>query len=131
MTDNPHRAAPPPVSGDCEEKGVTSGNAVRVDIDGPRGPVTVVCGNFTAVPDCDETRLLTGRAAGAGTCWHDAWEFAAAAVFPRDRRIDYVFSTWFHRGGAGQPLSAEIIGTAAAGATAPSDHYGVPAELRY
>ncbi len=154
------------------------GSAVRVDIDGPRGPVrlvnvmldwpldhtdvrqgqvaelarrvreagrdalTVVCGDFNATPDCDEIRMLTGRAAGAGVCWHDAWEFAgtgpghtwstanpwAAAVFPRDRRIDYVFSASFRRGGAGQPVRAEIFGT---GDPAPSDHYGVLAELRY
>jgi endonuclease/exonuclease/phosphatase family metal-dependent hydrolase len=158
-----------------------AGSAVRVDIDGPRGPVrlvnvmldwplhhshvrqeqvtelarrvrelgrgplTVVCGDFNAAPDCDEIRMLTGRAAGTRTCWHDAWEFAgagpghtwstgnpwAAAVFPRDRRIDYVFSTFFHRGGAGQPLRAETVGTAPVGATVPSDHYGVLAELRY
>ncbi|VVJ17211.1 Uncharacterised protein [Amycolatopsis camponoti] len=110
-----------------------------------RGALTVVCGDFNATPDCDEIRMLTGRAAGAGVCWHDAWEFAgtgpghtwstanpwAAAVLPRDRRIDYVFSTSFRRGGAGQPTRAQLLGTAAAGATMPSDHYGVLTELRY
>jgi len=110
-----------------------------------RAALTVVCGDFNAAPDCDEIRMLTGRAVGTGVCWHDAWEFAgtgpghtwstgnpwAAAAFPRNRRIDYIFSTSFHRGGAGQPIRAETLGTAAAGATVPSDHYGVLAELRY
>lgn len=158
-----------------------TGSAVRVDIDGPRGPLrlvnvmldwplhhshvrqeqvteltrrvrelgrdamTVVCGDFNAAPDCDEIRVITGRAAGTWVCWHDAWEFAgtgpgytwaaenpwAGAVFPRSRRIDYVFSTSFGAGGAGLPTRAETIGTAAVDATVPSDHYGVLAELRY
>lgn len=112
----------------------------------PRRALKIVCGDFNAPPDSDEIRTLTGRAAvpvpgqvfsdaweiagtGPGLTWTSANPWAAPALLP-DRRIDYVLTPWPRRGGQGHPLHAELLG---AGRTdpAPSDHYGVLAELRY
>ena len=111
------------------------------------GPV-VVCGDFNAPPDSDEIRLLTGRAgpAAPGFVCYDAWEmaggggpghtwsgdnvWAAPALWP-SRRIDYVFSAWWRRGGAGHPVRCELVGTDPVDGVLGSDHYGVLAELRY
>jgi hypothetical protein len=70
---------------------------------------------FQRHADCDEIRMLTGRAAGTGVCWHDAWEFAGTGPG----------HTW---SGA---VGAKIVGAAATGTLASSDHYGVLTELRY
>ena len=110
------------------------------------GP-TVLCGDFNAPPDADEIRMLTGRAAAPvpGLAFQDAWEvagtgdgvtwsnanpWAAPALLP-DRRIDYVFSAWPRRGGAGHPVRCELVGREPVDGVVPSDHYGVLAELRY
>lgn len=61
----------------------------------------VVCGDFNADPDSDETRMVTGRTAA-----------------PR-------------RGGAGHPLAAELLGTGPVEGMFPSDHFAVQADLRY
>jgi endonuclease/exonuclease/phosphatase family metal-dependent hydrolase len=107
----------------------------------------ILAGDFNAVPDSDEIRMLTGRTAVPvpGLVFHDAWE-AAGNVEPGftwsngnpyarldlepDRRIDYVFVGWPKRGGGGQVLSCRMVGEPVAGVH-PSDHLGVVAELRY
>ena len=107
----------------------------------------IVTGDFNAVPDSEEIRMLTGRAVVAvpRLVFHDAWE-AAGNVEPGftwsnanpyarldlepDRRIDYVFVGWPRRGGAGHVLSCRTIGGPVDGVY-PSDHLGVMAELRY
>lgn len=109
---------------------------------------TILCGDFNAAPDSDEIRLITGRAAHASgdlVCY-DAWETAgdgspgytfarenpaaAISLYP-DRRFDYVFSAWPRAGGRGHPVACEIVGRHRPGQPAPSDHYGVVADLRY
>ena len=114
----------------------------------PRTYPPVLCGDFNAVPDSDEVRMLTGRAAVPvdGLVFHDAWEAAgdggpgftwsnanpyAALDLEPDRRIDYVFVGWPKPGGAGHVTACRVIGAEAVDGVAPSDHYGVLAELRY
>jgi endonuclease/exonuclease/phosphatase family metal-dependent hydrolase len=114
----------------------------------PRTYPPILCGDFNAVPDSDEVRLLTGRAAGPvdGLVFHDAWEVAgdggpgatwsnanpyAALDLEPDRRIDYVFAGWPKAGGAGHVTSCRVVGTDPVDGVVPSDHYGVLAELRY
>jgi len=113
----------------------------------PRTYPPIVCGDLNAVPDSDEVRMLTGRAATPveGLVFHDAWEaagdgpgftwsnanpFAAGALEP-DRRIDYVLVGWPRAGGAGHVIRVELAGTAPVGGITPSDHYAVVADLRY
>lgn len=114
----------------------------------PRTYPPILCGDFNAVPDSDEVRMLTGRAAGPveGLVFHDAWEAAgdggpghtwsnanpyAVLDLEPDRRIDYVFVGWPKAGGAGHVTSCEVVGTQPVDGVVPSDHHGVLAELRY
>ena len=114
----------------------------------PRSYPPILCGDFNAVPDSDEIRMLTGRAAVPADrlVFHDAWEVAgdggpgftwsnenpyAVLDLEPDRRIDYVFVGWPKRGGLGHVTSCEVVGTAPVDGVVPSDHYGVLAELRY
>jgi len=113
-----------------------------------RRDLTVMCGDFNAGPDSDEIRLLNGRSRPPvdGLVWYDSWELAGAgdpgltwdnanplaavAMLP-DRRIDYIFSAWPRRGGAGHPLSARLLGVRPRDGVEISDHYGVCADVRY
>ena len=89
----------------------------------------ILTGDFNAVPDSDEVRMLTGRMALAmpGLVFHDAWEAAGAGEagftwtnanpwarqdLEPDRRIDYVFAGWPGRGGAGHVTACRLIGQA-------------------
>ena len=107
----------------------------------------ILAGDLNAVPDSDEVRLLTGRAAVPvpGLVFHDAWEVAgdgspgftwtndnrwARRDLEPDRRIDYVLVGWPKRGGAGQVISCRLVGRPIDGVD-PSDHLGVLADLRY
>ena len=108
----------------------------------------VLCGDFNAVPDSDEIRMLTGRAAVPveRLVFHDAWEVAGAAGDPGftwsngnpyavldlepDRRIDFVFVGWPKAGGRGHVETCTVVGTEPVDGVVPSDHYGVLAELR-
>ncbi len=112
-----------------------------------RGCPLVLAGDFNAVPEADEIRMLTGRAAVPvpGLVFHDAWEAAgnleagftwtndnpyARMDLEPDRRIDYVFVGWPGKGGAGQVLGCRLVGDPVDGVH-PSDHLGVLAEVRY
>ena len=112
-------------------------------------PISIVCGDFNAVPDSDEIRLLTGRRPPvvAGSTFLDAWETAgdgsagytmakanpnAAPLLLPDLRLDYIFVSWpSGPGGIGHPVTASVVGTEERNGVVPSDHYAVLAELRY
>jgi endonuclease/exonuclease/phosphatase family metal-dependent hydrolase len=116
-----------------------------------RHPI-VVCGDFTAGPDSDELRMLTGRSETPvpGLVFYDAWELAgegtpgytwsnrnplaAPGLYP-DRRFDYILSAWPRAGGVGHPTHCthfELLGaTKTPEQPQLSDHYGVVADLRY
>jgi endonuclease/exonuclease/phosphatase family metal-dependent hydrolase len=115
---------------------------------GRQPPLIVLCGDFNAVPDSDEVRLLTGRRAPAVPGWTflDAWETAgdgspgftiakanpnAAPLVLPNLRWDYIFVNWPSLGGGGYPVHAEIAGTKAVNGVFPSDHYAMLADLRY
>ena len=74
--------------------------------------------------------LEAGGTGGDGATWSRANPWAGPILLP-ERRIDYVFTGWPLRGGAGSTTSAELIGTEPVGGVVPSDHYGVLATLRY
>ena len=108
----------------------------------------VLCGDFNAVPDSDEIRMLTGRMAVPveRLVFHDAWEVAGDPTDPGltwsnanpyarldlepDRRIDYVFVGWPKGGGRGHVEDCGVVGTEPVAGIVPSDHYGVLATLR-
>ena len=108
----------------------------------------IVAGDFNAAPTSDEIRALTGLREPpiSGFVLFDAWDmagertggitwsrsnpWAAPALLP-DRRIDYVFTGWPRRGGAGSVLDAAIIGTEPVDGVVPSDHYAVLVVIRY
>jgi endonuclease/exonuclease/phosphatase family metal-dependent hydrolase len=109
--------------------------------------VVLIGGDFNAPPDSDEIRTLTGRrpppvdgftlfdawesgGRGDGATWSRSNPWAAPILLP-ERRIDYVFTGWPHRGGVGSVVSAELVGTEPVDGTVPSDHYGVLATIRY
>lgn len=107
----------------------------------------VLCGDFNAVPDSDEIRMLTGRAASPRPplVFYDAFEFAgegdgftwsnanpyARRDLERSCRIDYVFAGFPKAGGAGHVVGCEVVGTEPVDGVVPSDHHGVLATLRY
>ena len=114
---------------------------------GDHGAPPIVAGDFNAVPDADEIRMLTGRTAVpvAGLAFHDAWEASggdgpghtwlnanpwARQDLEPDRRIDYVFVGFPRTGGVGHVTSCRLVGEPVDGLY-PSDHLGVLAELRY
>ena len=105
-------------------------------------------GDFNAVPESDEIRLLTGlkeppvpyqvfydawqvaNAHDPGYTWHRGNPYTAAALEP-DRRLDYVFVGRPTGVGVGHVKSCRLVGTEAVDGVFPSDHYGVLAEIRY
>ena len=107
----------------------------------------ILAGDFNAVPDSDEIRMLTGRATVPvpGLVFQDAWEMAgdggpgftwvnanpwARADLEPDRRIDYVFAGFPRRGGVGHVVACGLAGAPVDGLS-PSDHLAVVADLRY
>ncbi len=118
----------------------------------------VVCVSSNAVPESDEVRQLTGKAAGAvpGLVLLDAWEAAgnvtpgftwdnrndwAARELAPDRRVDLILVGLPSRGGKGHVRKAELLGDdvvlksssigSLPSAVWPSDHFAVIATLRY
>jgi endonuclease/exonuclease/phosphatase family metal-dependent hydrolase len=102
--------------------------------------------DLNAVPDSDEVRSLTGRAAPAadGIVFTDAWEVAGEgpgwtwdpanpylvdAAWPR-RRLDYLLVSWPRPKGIGKVERCRLAGTAPVDDAMPSDHYAVVADLR-
>jgi endonuclease/exonuclease/phosphatase family metal-dependent hydrolase len=136
---------------DASAARVVQARAVARHVAGRRGdPASayppVLAGDFNAVPDADEMRLLTGRSAvpAPGLVFQDAWEVAGdggsgvtwsadnpycgEAAWPR-RRLDYVLVGWPRPRPTGNPVSCRVIGTDPVDAVQPSDHYGVVADL--
>ena len=105
----------------------------------------VLVGDLNAVPDSDEIRRLTGRAAPAvaGLVFTDVWEHAGAgggetyseanphvndSAWP-ERRLDYLMVSWPRRRPAGNPVRAERFGLEPVNGVTASDHWGVVADL--
>jgi len=106
----------------------------------------VIGGYFNAVPDSDEIRMATGRAAPprAGVLLSDCWEHVGTGdgcTWRRDnpyqvdtawpqRRLDYVFVSWPRPKPIGNPVAAWLAGVDAVDSTVPSDHAAVVVELQ-
>lgn len=109
----------------------------------------IVAGDFNAVPDSDEIRMLTGRRAvpvpglvlsdcwehvgsGDGATWRSDNPYQAATAWP-DRRLDYVLVSWPRPKPVGNPMRAWLAGVDAVDVdgvpVVPSDHAGVVVEL--
>lgn len=115
----------------------------------PRTYPPIVCGDFNAEPQSDEIEMLTGQRqlAVRGMLLVDTWRAChpdevgftwdnrnpyAASQLEWNRRIDYVFAGWPKAGGAGVPVSCELLGDAPTDdGIWPSDHLGLVADLRY
>jgi endonuclease/exonuclease/phosphatase family metal-dependent hydrolase len=108
-------------------------------------PPVVVGGDFNALPDSDEIRLLTGRRAapirnlvlsdsweqvgdGTGATWRSDNPYQAASAWP-DRRLDYVFVSWPRPKPLGNPVRAWLAGVEPVDGVAPSDHAAVVVDL--
>ena len=108
----------------------------------------ILMGDFNAVPESDEIRILTGLTAPQvrGQVFYDAWQVAhahepgytwhrenpyTAAALEPDRRLDYIFVGRPTPTGVGHVKRCWLVGTEALDGLFPSDHYGVAAEIRY
>jgi endonuclease/exonuclease/phosphatase family metal-dependent hydrolase len=117
----------------------------RSDPDAPLGPI--VAGDFNAEPDSTVIRYLSGLATldGHGTYFQDAWRLAgdggpgftwsnrnphAALDREADKRIDYVFSGFHGRSGAGVPVECRVVADEPVDGVWPTDHFGVLAVLQ-
>jgi len=106
----------------------------------------LMAGDFNAVPDSDEIRMLTGRKEPAigGLVFTDAWEVAgegdgftwrrdnpyiAETTWP-NRRLDYVFVSWPRPKPMGNPLRAWLAGCQAVDGVQPSDHAALVVDLQ-
>ena len=113
------------------------------------GRPAVLAGDFNAVPDSDEIRLLEGfRTAPPvpGLVLVDAWRYAdptdpgttwdhrrnpyVHASLEPSGRIDYVFVTLPGPDGAGSVADVRVVGDGPEHGTWPSDHAAVVADLR-
>lgn len=114
--------------------------------DPDRDRPVILGGDFNAVPDSDEIRRLTGRAAPhrRGLVFNDMWEMAgvgpgwtwsadnpmlAEANWP-NRRLDYLFVSWPRPKPGGRPRSIRLTGVQPVDGIQPSDHYAVVADVR-
>lgn len=105
----------------------------------------VIGGDFNAVPDSDEIRLLTGRRAGpmANLVLSDCWEhvgdgpgftwradnpYQPHTAWP-DRRLDYVFVSWPRPKPIGNPVMIRLAGFEPVDGVFPSDHAAVVVDL--
>lgn len=111
------------------------------------GHPPLVAGDFNAVPDSDEVRMMTGRMAvpapplafrdvwdvageGPGLTWSPVNPFVAAEEEGR-ARVDYLFTAGPGEGGRGMPVRVDLLGDHPVDGMWPSDHFGVVADLRH
>ena len=116
----------------------------RANADATLPPVVV--GDLNAVPDSDEMRRLTGRAAPAvpGLVFTDVWEqvgdgpgetysdtnpYVNDSAWP-ERRLDYLLVSWPRRRPSGNPAAVQRFGLDPVDGVIASDHWGVAADLR-
>lgn len=102
-------------------------------------------GDFNAVPDSDEIRMMTGRSQPAleGLVFTDLWEVAgegtgftwrrdnpyiADSTWP-NRRLDYLFASWPRPRPLGNPEAIRLTGLEPEGGVVPSDHAAVVADI--
>lgn len=107
----------------------------------------VLVGDFNAVPESTEVRFLTGLHAldghsiyladcfaqvgeGPGFTYDEVRNPFAAIYHEAPRRIDYVFVRGPDARGRGKPLACRVVLNEVVDGVAPSDHFGVYAELR-
>jgi endonuclease/exonuclease/phosphatase family metal-dependent hydrolase len=106
----------------------------------------LLAGDFNAVPDSDEIRMMTGRSEPAvdGLVFTDMWEVAGedtGFTWRRDnpyiedsawpnRRLDYLFVSWPRPRPIGNPTRMWLAGLEAVGGVQPSDHAAVVADIR-
>lgn len=107
----------------------------------------VLVGDFNAVPEATETRFLRGLHAlhgkstyltdcfgevgeGPGYTYDEQRNPFAAQYHEAPRRIDYIFVRGPDTRGRGKPLSCRVVLDEVVDGVAPSDHFGVFAELR-
>jgi endonuclease/exonuclease/phosphatase family metal-dependent hydrolase len=110
-----------------------------------RDPPVLVGGDFNAIPDSDEIRMLTGRRAapirnlvlsdcwehvgdGPGHTWRSDNPYQAASAWP-NRRLDYVFVSWPRPKPFGNPVRAWLAGGDAVDGVHGSDHCAVVVDL--
>ena len=106
----------------------------------------ILVGDLNAQPEASEIRFLKGLQSLQGKSFFlaDAYEQVgegpgftfdatknpyAAVTQEYPRRIDYVLVRGPDRQGRGKPLSSKVVLTEVENGTAPSDHFGVYAEL--
>jgi endonuclease/exonuclease/phosphatase family metal-dependent hydrolase len=106
----------------------------------------IVVGDFNAQPDATEIRFLKGlqslggKSVFLGDCFDQVGEGPgytfdarqnpfAAFTHEYPRRIDYVFVRGPDKQGRGKPLSSRVVLDEIVDGVAPSDHYGVLAEI--
>lgn len=106
----------------------------------------VLGGDFNAVPDSDEIRMVTGRSAPPrpGVLLGDSWDFVGdgpGLTWRRDnpyqvdtawpqRRLDYVFVSWPRPKPVGNPVAAHLAGIDPVEGVVPSDHAAVVVDLQ-
>jgi endonuclease/exonuclease/phosphatase family metal-dependent hydrolase len=108
----------------------------------------VLTGDFNALPDSDEVRLMEGHLTApvvTGLLLVDAWRYAApgdqgftwsrrnphvAATFEPSARIDYVFIGPPGPAGQGHVISVGLVGDQSRDGIWPSDHAGVVVDLQ-
>ena len=106
----------------------------------------IVVGDFNAEPEASEIRFLKGlqslggRSVFFGDCFAQVGEGPGFTYDPREnpfaaptheypRRIDYVFVRGPDKEVRGKPLSARVVFDEIEAGVAPSDHFGVLAEI--
>jgi endonuclease/exonuclease/phosphatase family metal-dependent hydrolase len=107
----------------------------------------ILVGDFNARPEATEIRFLTGLHAldgksmfladafgeagsGPGYTYDERRNPFAAQFHEAPRRIDYVFVRGPDARGRGKPVSARVVFDRVVDGVAPSDHFGVFAEIR-
>jgi endonuclease/exonuclease/phosphatase family metal-dependent hydrolase len=108
----------------------------------------IVVGDFNAEPEAAEIRFMKGLqslggkstffgdcfgqvGSGPGFTYDASTNPFAAVTHEYPRRIDYVFVRGPDKEVRGKPLSARVVFDQVEGQLAPSDHYGVLAEISF